>query len=163
MTNLADVLSKIGFQGLEDTVVPPNVPTDPLNIGPPMSEEEAAEALGYYDDGPEELLPAGQPIPQQIVESTKLDMGSHTLTIQLKALSDIMIDLVGLEGITLVINPGGLQARIRMEEENFSIGFTFGLGVRFGANILRPLRRTTDESGRVHFEDDESRAYTQIN
>jgi hypothetical protein len=163
MTALDEVLDRIGLKQIDSlTTQAPWESTPPPSPTPAITEEEAAAELIDFDDGPEVPAPPGA-VPQTAEPAVELEMGHRTVTMQLKALGDVVIELPGLDGVSLVLNPGGFDATLVLEEEDLSLGFTVGLGIRFSPDSLRPLRRVTADDGRVGFETDTTRPYVQIN
>ena len=82
-------------------MTPPDVPTEPVSTVPVMSEEEALALLVPIDQGPDEPLPV-EVAPDEPAEVPILDMGSRTITLDLQVLSEILVELPGLEGVSLV-------------------------------------------------------------
>jgi hypothetical protein len=161
MTSLDKVLSAVGLVDVGLVITSPspaaaNVPE------PPMSLEEALELLSFSGD-PADPGPPPAPAPDPPLESaTDLAPDTYTLTLTLEALSEVVIDLPGLEGVGLVLNPGGFEAHLTAAGEELSLAFTVGLGVRLSPNLLRPMRQVTADDGAVNFEDDPSQPYVQI-
>jgi len=159
-SSLDSILDKIGLTNVSIVVNPPSLP--PGSAGePPISEDDAMALLEYYDDETEEVPPTPT-IPQNVIPTTTLDLGNRVLTLDLKALSDIVLVLPGLDGVSLVLNPGGFRATLMLDVEHFSLGFTVGMGIRFSSTLLRPLHKITEDDGRVNFEPDTSRSYVQL-
>ncbi len=161
-TALEEIFEKIGLTQIDLLVTPPAIPDDPLDLLPPLTEEEAFAELAFFDDGTEIPPPPIPPIPQEIREAVKLDMGKRTLTLKLKALSDIVVNLPGFKGASLIINPGGFEAVVTLNDDGVSLAFTVGLAARFSSELVQPMRKITEANGTVRYEKDESRAFVQV-
>jgi len=163
MTAVEDIFNKLGMTAIDISLTPPKLPPSPA---PPPglvpTEEEAMALLAYFDNGPETLPPPDPTVPPGMIPVAELDWGSRALTLHLKALSDIPIELPGLAGVSLVLNPGDCLAVLRQDKDGFTLEFHVGLGIRFDVDVLRPLRKITDQDGRVRFERDETKSYVQL-
>jgi len=160
-SSLGDIFSRIGLTGFSPAINPPNLPPGEIDAGPSLTEAEAFELLEWYE-GEQEELPPDVSVPQDVISTVPLDLGTSTLTLQLQALSEIIFELAGLDGVSLVLNPGGFEAILTISGDTLTLGFTVALAIRFSSDLLRPLHRVTDSNGRVRFERDESRSYSQI-
>src|SRR6185295_14025380 len=84
------------------------------------------------------------------------------LVLQLEVLEEVSLDLAGIDGISLVLNPGGCEARWRSVGEEFILETDLVITIRFNPEILRPLKKIIDSDGKVSFVEDQTRAYSQI-
>ena len=82
---------------------------------------------------------------------------------EIEVLSQVLVDLVGLEGVSLVLNPGGFTVQFVASSEGFTSSFNVGLGIRLSPALLRPYRRVGGGENNITFEPDTNREYTQIN
>jgi len=88
---------------------------------------------------------------------------TYAITIQLVALSEIVIDFAGLDGVSLVFNPGGFEVVATFASFSFQdIAATIGLALRFSPDYLKPMKKEIDANGKVKYEKDESKDYVQI-
>ncbi|UCE07929.1 MAG: hypothetical protein JSW07_07830, partial [bacterium] len=127
LTSLDEMLSKIGLRDFELNVIPPDIPDILIDLLPEMTEEEADAELAFFDEGEEILPPPGPPIPQDIIPAVELDMGGRMLKLKLQVFSEVVIDLFGLEGLSLVLNPHGFEATVEITNAGVEVEFTLEL------------------------------------
>ncbi len=160
-SDLEDVLGRIGLKDFSIAVTPPSVlPGD----GSPVTEVTEAEALEYLEwfEGEDSEPPTGGTPPQDSAPADTADGTSLEISFELAVVSDVVIDLPGLDGVSFVVNPCGMQAHLSADEEGFELGFESALAIRFDPNLLRPYRAVSQQDGKLVFEPDPSRPYTQI-
>lgn len=163
ITQVERILSKIGLESVGISSTPPDwASSPPPTPAPPLSLEEALALLESFDDGPEIPPPVGPIIPQDEIPVATIDFGSREIILFLRVLSEIPIELPGLAGVTLVLNPDGFQAVFSQDDGGFGLQFNIGLAVRIEPNLLKPLRRITAPDGSVRFEPDETKSQVQL-
>jgi hypothetical protein len=159
MNSLDDIFSKIGLRNIDMDIVLPQLQDTSL-IGEDVQVQ--TEDL-FFDDGPEVPPSSDIPISHDVIESIAIDTGSRSLSLQLKAIANVVIDLPGLEGVSLILNPGNFDAILTYHQNRFSLEFAARFAIRFGSDILRPLRRIDDDNGVINFVNDDDRQYVELN
>lgn len=160
-TPLGKIFDRIGLTDFTIDLTSIGLPPGDTAAVPPVSEEDALAYLEWYE-GEETITPPAIDVPQAISPTTLLGSGSRSLRLQLQALSDVVIQLAGLEAISFVLNPGGFEVLTTIHEGLVSVAFTVGLAVRFSQDLLRPMRKVTSSNGQVTFEADPTRPFVQI-
>jgi hypothetical protein len=162
---ISDILDGVGLRDYTLTLVPPApLPPDDEDTSPPLTEEEALAGQEWFEGEDEEAAPEPDSQPAS-TPAGLFDWGAQTLTLDLAVLSEVEVRLAGLDGVTLVLNPGGFQAVLDFDKDGLSLSFTIGLAVRFSPDLLRPMRAVADPAdpgGPVRFEPDDTRPHTQI-
>ncbi|NLF14525.1 MAG: hypothetical protein GX597_22275, partial [Anaerolineaceae bacterium] len=161
-TDLEEVLGRIGLKDFDLAILLPGVTPGDGGSVPESSDAEALELLEWYEGEDVEAPPA-----VSISQDTAPAGPSPAITLQMQfeveVLSDVVIDLAGLEGVSLVLNPGGFGVAFAAEPDGFELSFEVGAGIGFSPSLLPPYRAVTQGDGTVKFEPDDSREYTQIN
>jgi hypothetical protein len=165
-SDLEEVLGRIGISDFSLNVqLPPVTPGDASPV-PPITKDDALGLLADEgdegDEGDEFPPPVGN-ISQDVIPCAPSASTTVQIQMELEVLSDIVINLAGLDGISLVLNPAGFTAQFTTDDTGFALSFSLGAAIRFAPNLLRPYRKVTQNNGEITFERDESRPYTQIN
>ena len=160
-SDLEAIFARVGINDLSTVISLPDFPPGDTSTAPPITEDEADAIQEWFEDEVEEP-PPDLTIPQEIIPTVELDTGSRELTLRLKALSDIDIDLAGLDGVSFVINPGNFEATVTIDQSGVSVAFGLTLAARFKPNLLQPVRKVQRTNGQLRFEPDPTRPYTQI-
>ena len=162
-TSLTRVLGAIGVADYGITLDRPPSSVSPVEDPEPIGSLDDALALLSFSGDPSASTPLSVYPPAPPPESVAWpEPDVYTLNVRLAALSEIVIALPGLEGVSLVLNPGGFDAQLIVAGDEISVGFTIGMGIRLAPNLLRPVRSVPAEDGSLRFEEDPSRPYVQI-
>ena len=144
LTSLDDILDQIGLTGTRLVINPPVLPPGDITAEPPLDEAAALKLLEYFE-GEDEVVPPVTVGTWSVIPAAVLNQGNRVLTLQLKALSDIVVELPGIDGVSLVINPGGFEASLALEENDFSLAVTVSAArrrlpsaVQNSAGLVRP-------------------------
>src|SRR6185295_5855712 len=108
-TQLDQVFSRIGLKDLSLGVSSAQTaaPSDDPSL---LTEQEAFDLLGWYE-GEEEIPPVIQSVAVNVDRPPVLAATESLLVLQLEVLEEVSLDLAGIDGISLVLNPGGCEAR----------------------------------------------------
>lgn len=161
-SSLEDIFDRLGIVSFHYALNAGVDAPDLTNPGAPLTLADLEEIYGTYDEPAADIdpppLPSDTPTP-----APAFDLGNGLLTLQLKILSDIVVDLPGLDGFSVVLNPGGLQVDVTMPIGNsdFAIAFTTAVAFRFAPNLLRPMK-SVGSGADVKFEPDTTKPYVQI-
>jgi hypothetical protein len=156
-SNLEELLGRVGIRDFSLNIqLPTATPGDAAPV-PELALADALELLEWYEDEEEEEPPIIG-IPQDVVPADPSTAITLQLQLEVAVLSEVVIDLVGLEALSFVLNPGGFEARVAMAQDKATLSFTVEVAARFSPNLLRPMRKNS--AGQ--FERDTSRNYTQF-
>lgn len=162
---VGDLLQQIGVTELAVNIIDGSGPSTPAPA--PIPFPPGLNVLGEPPDDPEDVDGPFPPEPDTgtvPIPSGVYVPSGFSVTVGLQALSDVVIDLAGLDGLSLVINPGEFSATATFIGTHFSnVTCQIDVALRFGRDFLMPVRRVDPSSTDVQFEDDPTRQYTQIN
>ena len=161
-TELEEVLGRIGIKDFDLTIVPPDVTPGSTVDVPESPEVEAFDLLEWYD-GEDIVVPPAVVVPQNVVPAEPSPSTRLQVHFDVEVLSNVVVDLAGLDGVSLVINPGGFGVEFTADPHGFELHFTTDVGIRLAPNLLPPYRAVTQSDGKITFEPDDGREHTQIN
>ncbi|MFZ1219303.1 MAG: hypothetical protein WAO00_08415, partial [Chthoniobacterales bacterium] len=162
LTALDEIVAQIGLTQIDYLTTQPawaNQP--PGSLTPRMTEAEALALLGSFDDGPEIPAPT-MGIPHAPLPTIALDAPTHSVAMHLKALSDVTIKLPGLEGVSLVVNPGHFEATLTRQAERVNLACTVQLAIRLQPDLFQPAKQITQSDGSIDFVRDEEEPWVEV-
>lgn len=156
---LEPLIDKIGINDIILEQIPrtidlPNQEID-LEIETLVSEEEALELIGWFENQLEELAPEVN-IPQPQIEVEELAPNKSKYTYELAFLSEVVLDLEDFAGIQLVFNPEGFQAVMIVEGKNWELTAEVSVRLKLSKQLFKPMIKK-EKNGQILFEVDTDR------
>lgn len=157
-SELSELMSDIGLSEL----------TTRTDRSPPVADLAAPEwDVGQntveetFDHGPEQPPPPLPDLSHMTVEVEEPG-GAAEITSSLEVYTELAFDIPALPGVTVVLNPGGIDPVLTLDGQDTTLELTAGLSLRFAPDLLQPVTKVTDDSGSVSFEPDKSRDYAAV-
>lgn len=158
------IFAKIGISDVSITInrqpITPNPPVPDI----PPTPQQLLDDLIFVDDGliddPNAIAgpaPGGAPAP---TGAPNIDM--VTLSLTCKALSEVVLDLAGLNGVSLVLNPGGFIATMEVQASGVVVSATLSLGIRFDPKIVQPAKQITRPDGSIDYVRDTAQPWVEL-
>jgi hypothetical protein len=154
---ILDRLALSGFSASFQAV--PDMATVGTTV-PPISWEEYVAELKPHEPDPSGTPDPPPPLPTVTV--TPVERDYYAMTLDLQALSEIAVDLAGLEGVAVVLNPGRFGVGVVLKHELVTVTAEIRCALRFSPDLLRPMRAVKDADGKVRYEADSSKPYVQV-
>jgi len=160
-SDLGPLFDKVGFLGATVATTPADGTGFDVDAQDPETDAESTANAASFSDGADEPPPDEPPDDAQPLPFGAIPTAARSLAVSVRALSDLELKLAGLDGVSLVFNPGPFVVAADLSLDGLRLSADLSMALRFSADILKPMRAVVSNSGTT-FEPDPSVSFVQL-